>query len=148
MKMTKAEKRKQTELVLSRLGASFEKQNERAYAINEAQELQYQRMKLGSFNNFDGEFVGQSLRAHQELWTAFMFGRWQYFDIIELRDMRSGYVNGDTLYILTKKERLSELLLLITQWSADEVNCYTEDKDCRLGGGFEKDDVLVRVWWD
>jgi hypothetical protein len=59
----------------------------------------------------------------------------------------------DSLYlwkmgILTKKEKLSGLLLLITRWSADKVKCYTEDKECRLGGGFEKDDVLVRVWWE
>jgi hypothetical protein len=146
--MTKTNEQKQTTLISSKLGPRPEENNKPAHVANKAQELQYQRMKLGSFNDFDGEFVGQSLRMHEGLWTAFVFGRWQYCDLIELRDMPSGYVNADTLYILTKKEKLSDLLLMITRWSADEVSCYTEDKECRLGGGFEKDDVLVRVWGD
>jgi hypothetical protein len=146
--MTRKDELKQRAFIASKLETYSDEDNKPAHATNEAQELQYQRMKLGSFNNFDGEFVGQSLRMHEGLWTAFVFGRWQYCDLIELRDMRSGYINGDTLYILTKKKKLSDLLLLITRWSADEVNCYTKDKEYRLGGGFEKDDVLVRVWWD
>jgi hypothetical protein len=116
--------------------------------INKAQEIQYERMKLASFNNFDEEFVGESLRQNKHLWKSFMFGRWEYFDLIELRDMHYGSINADTLYILTDKSKLADLLIVISRWSADEVNYYTEDKQCRLGGGFEKNTVLVRVWWD
>jgi hypothetical protein len=105
-------------------------------------------MKLASFNEFDGEFVGQSLRQNQHLWKAFVFGRWQYFDLIELRDLADGYLNADTLYILTHKDKLADLLILISKWSADEVHYETEDKDFRLGGGLDKDSVFVRVWWD
>jgi hypothetical protein len=116
--------------------------------INKAQETQFERMKLASFNSFDGVFVDASLRENKHLWKAFVFGRWQYFDLIELRDLADGYLNADTLYILTDKEKLADLLILIGQWSADEVSYETEDKDFRLGGGFAKDTVLVRVWWD
>ena len=115
---------------------------------NKAQEIQFERMKLASFNNFDGESVGESLRRSKHLWKAFVFGRWEYFDLIELRDLSTGYLNADTLYILTDKRKLADLLIIINGWSADEVNYYTEDKSHRLGGGFYKDTVLVRVWWD
>jgi hypothetical protein len=77
-----------------------------------------------------------------------VFSRWEYFDFIELRDLTDGYLNADTLYILTHKNKLANLLILINQWSADEVNYYTEDKEFRLGGGLDKDLVFVRVWWD
>jgi hypothetical protein len=63
-------------------------------------------MELGSFNNFDGELVGQSLRMHRGLWTAFIFGRWEFCDLIELRDMPSGYVNGDTFVYLDEKRKI------------------------------------------
>jgi hypothetical protein len=121
---------------------------ENKQTINKAQEIQFERMKLASFNCFDGDFVGESLRENTHLWKSFVFGRWQYFDLIELRDMHYGTINADTLYILTDKSKLADLLILIGSWSADEVNYYTEDKDFRLGGGLDKNTVLVRVWWD
>jgi hypothetical protein len=121
---------------------------ENRQTINKAQEIQYERMKLASFNNFDGDFIGKSLRENKHIWKAFVFGRWQYFDLIELRDMHYGSINADTLYILADKAKLPDLLILIGKWSADEVNYYTEDKEFRLGGGFDKNTVLIRVWWD
>ena len=116
--------------------------------MNMAQELQFERLKLSSFNSFDGDNVAHSLRQKQHLWKSWVFGRFEHFQLIELRDLHTGCINSDTLYILTTKPKLADLLIEIGKWYADEVSYTAEDKDLMFGGGLEKDEVIVRVWWD
>ena len=116
--------------------------------MNMAQELQFERIKLASFNNFDGHNVAYWLRENQHLWKSFVFGRFKYFELIELRDMHTGSINADTLYILTTKDQLAGLLVLINKFDANEVDYYDRDEQCLLGGGLGKDEVFVHVWWD
>ena len=116
--------------------------------MNMAQELQFERLKLARFNSFDGEYVGQLLRDNQRLWTSFVFGRFNYFELIELRDLRHGVINADTLYLVTDTTRLADLLIVIGKMSADEVSYTDKDDNLQYGGGLERNEVLVRVWWD
>lgn len=137
----------------------------KALATNNPQMIQMQRVMEGSFNNFDGEMVAKSLTDNQNLWDGFVFGRFKYGELIELRDIAEGYLNADTLMILTTKKKLKKLLAVIDTWNADEVGYNHGDRGkfvaegtapfhderelfSNLGSGFDKDQVLIRVWWD
>ena len=124
------------------------------------QELQFKRLELGSFNLLDGKLVAESLRTHRSLWHAFVFGRFQYGQLIELRDLADGYLSADTLYLLAFPKEMDKLLEVIKGWKADEVGFAVKteggvhgegvigsEERKMLGGGAE-DLVLVRVWWD
>jgi hypothetical protein len=142
---------------------------------NKPQQIQMQRLIEGSFNDFDGEMVAKSLTDNPNLWDGFVFGRFGYSHLIELRDIGQGYLNADTMMMLTTKDRLKELLALIETWRADEVGYnYYEGNDRRtrkfvsegtapfhenihdktrdlfmaLGSDLEPNQVILRVWWD
>ena len=133
---------------------------------NPAQEIQFQRLRLGSFNSFDGDLVADSLKANYKLWDSFLFGRFGPCSLIELRDLPEGYLNADTLYILTSKKRWPALKKVIAKWDADEIGYLAADGthegippdfgdgrfrnnlSMEMGGGGNKDSILVRVWWD
>lgn len=134
--------------------------------INKPQEIQFERLVEGSFNGLDGEFVANSLRENCALWTGFVFGRFDYGALIELRDIGEGYLNADELMILTTKSKLKKLLKLIETWNADEVGSnyydnkgnfvaegtpeFRDEKDVfkSFGSRLDKTQVIVRVWWD
>jgi hypothetical protein len=126
--------------------------------MNPAQEVQIQRLRMGSFNLLDGNKVADDLLANQTLWDSFVFGRFEYQPLIELRDLRHGYINADTVFLMTQRDRLKDLLGLIEQWKADEVGWQSEeirggDFVCKsdfdvLGAFLGRDDFLIRVWWD
>lgn len=126
--------------------------------MNRPQELQLQRLQLGAFNNLDGPSVAHDLVENQRLWDAFVFGRFEYDLLIELRDLPQGIINADTVYLLTTKDRLAGCLDLIKRWKADEVGWQTADHQegvfpdrsafDLLGAFLGPNDVLVRVWWD
>jgi hypothetical protein len=120
--------------------------------INPSQMLQIQRLRLGSFNEMDGDVVADSLMANSHLWDSFVFGRFSGVGgmLIELRDLPEGHLNADTLLILTDKKRWDELQTVISQWQADEIG-YTaadgetvgviqyrtaEEVNAHMGGGF------------
>jgi hypothetical protein len=113
---------------------------------------------MGGFNALNGNKVADELLAHEDLWIAFVFGRFEYQPLIELRDLPQGFVNGDTIFLLARRDRLSALLALIKQWEADEVGWQSElvhggDFVCKsafdmIGASLGPDDVLIRVWWD
>jgi hypothetical protein len=113
---------------------------------------------MGSFNRLDGDRVARDLMEHEGLWDSFVFGGFEYQPLIELRDLPQGRINADTIYLLTRKERLDGLLDLVKRWQADEVGWLTEDSregDFTYKSAFEllgaflgRNDVLVRVWWD
>ncbi len=130
--------------------------------INAEQGIQIDRLRLGSFNGMIGDYIADSLLRYTELWDSFLFGRFEYASLIELRDLSKGFINADTIMILTDKARWPKLLEQIEQWGADEVG-YTggdgkvwetapyrnaEEASLALGGGFSKDQILVRIWWD
>lgn len=113
---------------------------------------------MGSFNALNGGKVADDLLAHEGLWDSFVFGGFEYMPLIELRDLKNGFVNADTIFLLTRRERLGGLLDLIKRWGADEVGWQSEidrggDYVCKsafdmLGAFLGPDDVLIRVWWD
>lgn len=128
--------------------------------MNRAQEIQLERLRLGSFNNLDGELVANDLKNNEDLWLSFVFGRFGYLDLVELRDLPSGHINGDELFILAKTSNVPVRLKLIRDWKADEVGWKT-DMDgggdhvvCddyylkRFGAGLGPDHALMRIWWD
>jgi hypothetical protein len=126
--------------------------------MNRPQELQLLRLQLSAFNNLDGPSVAHDLRENQRLWDSFVFGRFEYGSLIELRDLPQGIINADTVYLLTTKGRLPGLLNVIKQWKADEVGWQAADQQegafpdrsefDLLGASLGLNDVLVRVWWD
>jgi len=129
--------------------------------MNEKQKIQLTRLRLRSFNFLDGNDVADSLARNQHLWQSFIFGRFKYGWLIELRDLPDDYLNADTLYILTYKDNLSVLLDVISTWSADEVGWVgAESSEGPIGmtskelasafgsHPFPADLAVVRVWWD
>lgn len=135
--------------------------------INNAQQIQIDRIKLSSFNSFDGEKVANDLIKNEHLWISFVWGRFGgIYDLIELRDLKGGHINADTLIILTTKDKWQELKSLISKWHADEVGynqgddtffgtppCSIRKSDSynvytALGSSLDKDQILVRIWWD
>lgn len=113
--------------------------------INKVQELQFELMKLASFNSYDGEEVVADLIEHKDLWHGCVLDR---DDLIKLRDISDDYWNVDTLYILTTGKNDEKLQQLAEKWNADEVD-YLSDKEAssQLGTSHPKGKVL-RVWWD
>jgi len=113
---------------------------------------------MGSFNKLDGQKVACDLENNQQLWTSFVFGRYEYQPLIELRDLPRGLIKADTLFVLAERKSLKNLLELVTNWRADEVGWRTGsaqggDFVCKsdfdmLGAFLGDDDALVRVWWD
>ena len=129
----------------------------RPYIINaEHQEVQYRRLELcghiGGDCRMSGEAVADSLRANQGLWDAFVFGRPDSGQLIELRNMLSGKLSADTVHLLTDEDRLPVLLQVIAGWRADEVNVYTGKLPSKVnemyGAELNPGQALIRVWWD
>jgi len=132
--------------------------------MNNCQKLQLERIKQGSFNDFDGDVVAADLAKHEKLWKAFVFGRFKYSQLIELRDLADDHINADTIYILCKEENVPVLEELARKWCANEIGYYTTQDDkvacsgtvdfrtdellqvygCRLENGY----ALIRLWWD
>lgn len=111
--------------------------------MNKIQELQFELMKMASFNNFNGEQVVKDLQAHPELWKGAIMDR---PDLIKLRDIGDGYWNVDTVYIIPKDGMEQGLKDLADDWGADEVHYYSKGQaNLELGGGTNQ---VLRVWWD
>lgn len=132
------------------------------------QDLQFTLMRLATFNEFNGDFVADSLIANDEMWEGWILDRSAYgamyslrrleekctenggpiegqlpiepIDFIRLRDIAGGYWNVDTLYILPKEGKEKDLELLAHKdWYADEID-WVDGQDCRR--------PVLRVWWD
>lgn len=116
--------------------------------ITEAQELVFALMKAASFNSFYGERIADSLRENRALWDGAWFTG---SGLIVLRDIGDGFVNCDTLYLLTTTERASalEALAASEDWCADEVDWLEDEKaGYELGSYPIRDRAVLRVWWD
>lgn len=132
--------------------------------INPAQRIQLERLKLGSFNEFDGEQVAQDLEEHSDLWQSFVFGRFKYSQLIELRDLHGGDINADAIYALVPKNKLDSFLKMAKKWKPNELGYYYQEGEkthtegtvsyrsdelhMALGACLEKNQILIRLWWD
>ena len=72
------------------------------------QEIQEARLRIGSFNEFDGGLVADSLNAHRDLWCGYVFTR-SPGDLLELRDIADGDLNADTLFLIPAPDKNAEL---------------------------------------
>lgn len=133
--------------------------------INEAQELQFRRLELCEYIGGDcrtqGKTVANDLRKHNDLWDSFVFGRFDWGQLIELRDLPDGLLNADTLFIKTTTDRAEALRALILGWKPDEYagteaesgssgySEYTRHVAEMMGQSKMDEGVVVfRVWWD
>src|SRR6266536_3332509 len=108
--------------------------------MNRPQQLQLERVRITAFNAFQGERVARDLETNEALWDGFVFGRFRLLELIELRDLPSGYLNADTLYLSTTRERLQDLLRLAETW-AGEVSWHANDY-----AGFATREEFERQW--
>jgi hypothetical protein len=124
--------------------------------MNRPQQLQLERVRITEIEALHGERIARDLETNEALWDAFVFGRFHLLELIELRDLPYGYLNADTLYVLTTQGRLPDLLRLAETWAGEvswHSNCdpgfATRDGFERdWGGPLEDEQVVVRVWWD
>lgn len=132
---------------------------------NEAQEVQFRRLELCEYSGGDcrtqGKTVAHDLRKHSDLWDSFVFGRFDWGQLIELRDLPGGHLNADTLFIKTTIDRAEALRAVILGWKPDEYaateaessrSCsseYTRHVAEMMGVSRLREGVVVfRVWWD
>ena len=107
------------------------------------------------------ETVAKTLRKCRELWDAFVFGRFTWGQLIELRDLPNGHLNADTLYILTTVDRKNDLRGVIQTLAPDlcvptqsnrnvsELSAHTRQVADMMGlTELEKDMVVFQVLWD
>ena len=123
--------------------------------INETQKLVLELIKRASFNNFNGRAVVDDLIKNKHLWRAVVMDREGYdcIDLIKLRDLPDDFWNVDTLFILPEKGKEDDLLLLSTNWKADEVKWIGGKKACDMLGIWtdeleENDKLILSLWWD
>lgn len=124
--------------------------------ISEAQSLFLRMLELTTFNTLDGLRVARDLRENEEAWRSFMFTRVGPLALIGLRELASGHLGYDTLFILAAPSRQGRLEELAGTWSADEVDWIGAEEARRFLGSrhavadFAKDPekVVMRVWWD
>lgn len=114
------------------------------------QELQFELMKIATFNSFDGEYVVQQLQDNPELWEGVVMDR---PDMIKLRDIKDNYWNVDTLYIIPKKGKETDLMTLASQWHADDVEWVGGEEACSMLGSYSPEGrsnphAILRLWWD
>ena len=121
------------------------------------QDIQFELLRMSTFNDFDGNLVADSLEANKDLWKGFIMDRADYYyahaqsdpeaaerhqepvDLIRLRDIGEGYWNVDTLYLLAAEGKEDKLELLARrEWHADEIDWMN---NTHVG-------KYLRVWWD
>ena len=119
--------------------------------ISKIQDLQLKVIANTTHNNCDGRKIDRLLRVNRDLWRAAMMPNNQLYP---LRDMEDGQWSADTLYILVREGRESELEELVReQFNADEINWIGNDRLLELLGYWKKDEahnskLVLSVWWD
>jgi len=119
--------------------------------ISKIQDLQLKVIAHITHNNCDGRKIEKLLRENHRLWRAVMMPNKQLYP---LRDMEDGLWSADTLYMLPREGKESELEELVKeQFNADEINWIGSDQSLELLGYWKKDNVqnsklLLSVWWD
>lgn len=120
------------------------------------QELNFELMKRGSFNGFDGDKIVKSLQSHPELWIGAIMVQESYGEqnLIPLRDLNHYLLddiwNVGTLFITAKQGKELELKKLASsdEWNADEVDFIKEPKLSSMLGTSSTKFKVLRVWWD
>ena len=131
--------------------------------ISKPQEIQFQRLRLINYNDFDGEQVADALQANSKLWKSFVVGRFHYRTLIELRDLHHDFINADTIFALVPVLHKDAFADLAKKLGADEISWIYLGKDNKpviegdrtireeymwdLGGDYEGV-ALFRLWWD
>jgi hypothetical protein len=131
--------------------------------MNKPQKLQFELMKLATFNEFDGEKVVKSLEENPDLWKGALMTRGSYSrpnsegysdvtDLISLRDLPD-YWNVDTLFITPKAGKEDELKKLAKKWGADEVDWIGGERAANAIGSWSPETranpkQILRIWWD
>jgi hypothetical protein len=132
--------------------------------MNQIQKLQFELMKLATFNGYDGERVVKSLEKHEDLWRGVVMDRADYcfhgkfgqnddgekIDLIKLRDIQSDCWNVDTVFVLPETGKEDELYKLAKRWGADEVDWIGGQHAGSLLGAtaLSNEKQILRVWWD
>jgi hypothetical protein len=119
------------------------------------QELNFELMKRGSFNSFDGEKIVKSLQDHSELWIGAVMVQESYGEqnLISLRDLNTHEWDCwsiGTLFLSAKQGKEKELKELAEsdEWRADEIDYIESDKLWGMLGTGRPDFKVLRVWWD
>lgn len=124
------------------------------------QDLHLALIEKATFNEFDGKKVVKILEDNRDLWYSTMMTRpfnhdkeshhtKFYMPFIPLRDMNDNINNVDTLVIHTSKKYKTKLLKLMEGWNYDKIRTYLVDDSADMqGGGVNKDDILLAIWWD
>jgi len=116
--------------------------------MNKTQKIVGELMKASSFNNFDGKKVVEDLEKSDK-WISFIWGRFDYFQLIPLRDIADNQYNADTLYIMVKKENRDWMEKMARIWNVDECDELKEEELFnKLGASPEPDRSYYRLWWD
>ena len=119
--------------------------------ISKIQDLQLEVIANTTHNNCDGRKIDRLLRENRDLWRTAMMPNNQLYP---LRDMEAGQWSADTLYVLVREGRESELEELAReQFNADEINWIGNDQSLELLGYWKKDEthnsrLILSVWWD
>lgn len=119
--------------------------------ISRMQEIQFDLMKVASFNDFNGEQVVKDLLANRELWQGALMKTYG----ITLRDLPDNDFNVDTLMISVRRSKVAEFLKLTEGWVVDECDEIGhgmenwDNRDYWLGSSSdEKEFAVYRLWWD
>lgn len=110
--------------------------------LSKVQELLFELMNKGSFNNFDAEEVISDLKEYKELWKSCFMTR---VDLLPLRDIEDDCWLVDELYVLLeKKSKIFESFG--EKWDADIHRYLTEEEIKEQFGN--KDYIVYYYWWD
>lgn len=117
--------------------------------VNPAQKVYLDLARLSSFNNFDGGRVTDLLLQHRNLWKGMTFGR-EYMQGIILRDIDSGFMNADTMWITVVPSHEDDLVSLVErEFDADEIDWMGNDRAGEfMGTSRSLERTVLRVWWD
>ena len=124
----------------------------------------------GSWNSFDGPRMAKELRAHTRIWRAAILTREprvlagtpvtelrHRVDLIVLRDLPSGHVNLDHLFLLPEPGQQDAVEQLARGWSATDFVWQPQREALRAMGAsrarfqdYQQDEprFLLGLWWD
>lgn len=131
--------------------------------LNAVQALQFELMKLASFNRFNAKEVIESLLNNRDWWESCFMIRDAFLepvfhwppsmkhansDLIPLRDINDNHWNVDTLYIIVNNGNEKNIKKLAKEWNCDEVYVLpTKIAELRIGS-YPFDKKVLSVWWD
>jgi hypothetical protein len=129
--------------------------------MNIAQKAICDLMITSAFNEFNPEQIVEDLTKNEDKWLGFIWGNFECWPLLALRDIDSGSYSADTLWLRFKKEHLSWMLSVTRAWSADELTYYMDGNEfidgdsqpcdiTKMIGQFPApaDEVYMRLWWD